>query len=54
VHTEKLREQPYSSGLLLCNCAITNLQLSHVAGEYFTFVMTWIPSRFCFPSAKYF
>jgi hypothetical protein len=54
VHTEKLREEPYSSGLLLCNCAITNLQLSHVAGEYFTFVMTWIPSRFCFPSAKYF
>ena len=42
-----IREQPFKRGLLLCTCAIiTSLQLSHVAGEHFPSVMTWISCFF--------
>ena len=41
-----LREQRSSKGLHLCISAITGLHLSHVAGEYLTYVMKWIPYYF--------
>ena len=40
IHT---REQPSSRWLLMCVIAITCVHLSHVGGEYFTFVVTWTP-----------